>query len=210
MGTFRFRRTDPHTLAGAYALDALGGADRARFERHLSACPSCSQETRGLQETTSRLAASAATRPPDGLRDRVLAAAAAPGRTRPRVGRCAGSPPAWPGRRWGDGDRVRACWLSPWRSAASRSTPQHQLNQEQARSPGDRRGAERAGRDHDDGRRPATRGTATVVMSHRDRALVFTAARLPGLPSSERYELWLMGQRGPRAGGHAAASRTPG
>ena len=46
-----FRRTDPHTLAGAYALDALGGADRARFERHLCACPSCSQEARGLLET---------------------------------------------------------------------------------------------------------------------------------------------------------------
>jgi len=44
-------------------------------------------------------------------------------------------------------------------------------------------------------------GTATVVMSHRDRALVFTAARLPTLPSSERYELWLVGSTGPRPAG---------
>jgi hypothetical protein len=46
-----------------------------------------------------------------------------------------------------------------------------------------------------------TRGSATIVMSHRARALVFTAARLPALPSSQRYELWLMGRDGARAAG---------
>ena len=46
-----------------------------------------------------------------------------------------------------------------------------------------------------------TRGSATIVMSHQARALVFTAARLPALPSSQRYELWLMGRDGPRAAG---------
>ncbi len=45
------------------------------------------------------------------------------------------------------------------------------------------------------------RGTATVVMSHQARALVFTAARLPRLPSSQRYELWLVGSTGPRPAG---------
>jgi hypothetical protein len=39
-------------------------------------------------------------------------------------------------------------------------------------------------------------GTATVVMSKLDRALVFTASSLPALPSSRRYQLWLMGPRG--------------
>jgi hypothetical protein len=46
-----------------------------------------------------------------------------------------------------------------------------------------------------------SRGTATIVMSHQARALVFTAARLPALPSSQRYELWLMGRAGARAAG---------
>ena len=32
----RLRRPELHTLAGAYALDALSEADRARFERHLA------------------------------------------------------------------------------------------------------------------------------------------------------------------------------
>lgn len=41
-----------------------------------------------------------------------------------------------------------------------------------------------------------TGGTATVVMSDRDRALVFTTARLPRLPASWCYQLWLMGRAG--------------
>jgi hypothetical protein len=52
-----------------------------------------------------------------------------------------------------------------------------------------------------------TRGTGTIVMSHRAHALVFTAARLPSLPSSERYELWLMDSSGPRAAGMLPAPR---
>jgi hypothetical protein len=41
-----------------------------------------------------------------------------------------------------------------------------------------------------------TGGTATVVMSHRAGALVFTAHGLARLPASEAYELWLMGPAG--------------
>ena len=37
----RLSRIDPHTLAGAYALDALGESDRERFEHHLGGCESC-------------------------------------------------------------------------------------------------------------------------------------------------------------------------
>jgi anti-sigma-K factor RskA len=41
-----------------------------------------------------------------------------------------------------------------------------------------------------------TGGTATVVMSGHQRALVFAAAGLRSLPSSKCYELWLMGPGG--------------
>jgi anti-sigma-K factor RskA len=44
-------------------------------------------------------------------------------------------------------------------------------------------------------------GTATVVMSHRDRSLVFTTAGLPPLPNGQCYQLWLMGPRGDRSAG---------
>jgi anti-sigma-K factor RskA len=40
--------------------------------------------------------------------------------------------------------------------------------------------------------RVATGGTATVVMSGREHALVFAAAGLRTLPRSRCYELWLM------------------
>jgi anti-sigma-K factor RskA len=40
--------------------------------------------------------------------------------------------------------------------------------------------------------RVTTGGTATIVMSSRERSLVFTAAGLQQLPSSRCYQLWLM------------------
>ena len=52
----RTRRPEPHTLAGAYALDALTGTDRARFEWHLARCEQCAHEIGGLWEATARLA----------------------------------------------------------------------------------------------------------------------------------------------------------
>src|SRR5258708_32126862 len=67
---------EPHTLAGAYALDALTGTDRARFERHLTRCEQCAAEISGLREATARLAAAAAAAPPPGLTERALAATA--------------------------------------------------------------------------------------------------------------------------------------
>jgi anti-sigma factor RsiW len=80
----RTNRPEPHTLAGAYALDALTQADRARFERHLARCEQCAREVSGLAEATAALAAAAAAEPAAGLTQRALAAAA---RTRQRRGR---------------------------------------------------------------------------------------------------------------------------
>ena len=91
----RTRRPEPHTLAGAYALDALTGADRARFERHLARCEQCAADISGLREATARLAAAAATEPPPGLTERALAAAA---RTRQLPPIVRGTPPRWAAR----------------------------------------------------------------------------------------------------------------
>ena len=197
MGGFPWRRTDPHTLAGAYALDALGPADRARFERHLSGCPACSQEARGLREATALLAATSVTRPPDGLQDRVLAAAA-----RTRQNQPARSPAraAWPGRRWGV---AIACGVLAIALAFGgiAYNAQHQLHQMQARGH-----AIAAVLNAPDAtimtvRAASGGGRATVVMSHQARSLVFTAVRLPVPPAAHRYELWLMGTSGPRPAG---------
>ena len=191
----KIRRTDPHTLLGAYALDALAEADRARFARHLRVCESCRQEAQGLQETTGRLAAGAVTVPPDRLRERVLATAA---RTR-QIPPLTRETSAWPGRRWG---MAVACGLLAVALAFGgiALNTQHRLSQEQAHSR-----AIAAVLNAPDATmmtaRAADGAAATVVMSHLDSALVFTAARLPGLPSSRRYELWLMGPHGARSAG---------
>ncbi len=62
-------------LAGAYALDALAGRDRARFDRHLASCPTCALEQRELREATAGLAAAVAADPPADLIERAVARA---------------------------------------------------------------------------------------------------------------------------------------
>lgn len=69
--------TEIHTLAGAYALDALTEIERAGFARHVIGCSSCAIEVAELRETASRLGASALEAPPSRLRDAVLAEVAA-------------------------------------------------------------------------------------------------------------------------------------
>ncbi len=64
--------TEIHTLAGAYALDALTEIERARFARHIAECEACAAEVAELNETASRLSAAAWEVPPARLRDAVL------------------------------------------------------------------------------------------------------------------------------------------
>ena len=44
-------------------------------------------------------------------------------------------------------------------------------------------------------------------MSHRQRALVFTARGLQALTAGRHYELWLMGPAGPRPAGALPVAR---
>jgi len=57
-----------HSLAAAYACDALEPAERAAFEHHLAQCPSCAREVRALLETASLLALATARTPPAGMK----------------------------------------------------------------------------------------------------------------------------------------------
>ena len=198
------RRTDPHTLAGAYALDALSPADRARFERHLATCPSCRQETQGLHEATAMLAAASVTPPPDALRARVLAAASRTRQGSPVTGPAPRA--ARPRRRWG---LAAACAAAAAALAFGGLAyhDQQQLSQEQSRAR-----AVAAVLGAPDAvmmtARAAPGGSATVVMSHHERVLVFTAARLPALPSARALRAVADGRRpGPGRRDAAPAAR---
>jgi anti-sigma-K factor RskA len=209
-------QTDLHTLAGAYALDAVPDTDRAHFERHLARCEACVQEIRGLREATARLGASAAVRPRAELKEQALRAIA---RTRqlPPLTR--------------DGHRARPGWRArPARSRAVsrfRQRPwlprlatalaagflavavamgvlamgaRHQVAQDQ-----DRGHAIAAVLNASDvimlTARVTTGGNATVLESRHEHSLVFTASGLPALPPARSYELWLMGPGGTRPAG---------
>ncbi|WP_433324527.1 anti-sigma factor [Spirillospora sp. CA-294931] len=193
---------DAHTLAGAYAMDALSDTERRRFESHLAECPTCAQEVQGLREATSRLAMAAARPAPPGLRDRVFADIQ---RTRQLSPRSARSQSSGRGRHaaWvlaaaclvlalaggvaavrfhGDADRARA--LND-RVAAIMTAPDARAVTAQA--PGS--------------------GTVTVVASRSQDRAVIAAARLRRLPSDRTYQLWRLGSGAPLSAG---LLRSPG
>ena len=221
---------DSHTLAGAYAMDAISEPDRVRFERHLAGCQECTQEIASLSEATARLGAAAAVAPPPGLKDRVMAAAAvtrqqppvtaepdAPARPRPvvRAVRRGGAwlrSLAWPGRLAVTAAAAAAVAVLAIAVVlgVSDGSIRQQLSQAQASS--QQIAAVLTAKDARMMTGPvAGGGTATIVMSGSRHALVFTAAGLHALPGSRGYELWLIGPAGTRpvgmltAGSHGMA-----
>ncbi len=218
----RNRGAGLHTLVGAYVMDAVTDSDRAEFERHLDTCEPCREEVRSLHEATARLAEAAAITPRPELRGLTLQAATRtrqlpplvpePARrsrrlTRPltaRRGLARLGPRSWP-------MRVAVMAIAALTVAAvvlgvSTATMQHTLTAAQQRDTAIASVL---------GARDATSltahvssgGTATVVMSHRARMLVFMATGLPRLPASKAYELWLMGPAGDRPAGMLPPAR---
>jgi anti-sigma-K factor RskA len=191
------RRREPHTLAGAYAMDALDSRDRVRFERHLTRCDSCAQEVAELLQTTARLGAAVATPPPPGMKDEVLAAAARTRQHAPVV-----TPKRAVSRRLVllAAPAVAALAAVAVLFGLANSTANQRLDQAQQRSQ-----AIAAVLTAKDAKmmtgQVAGGGIATVVLSHVEGALVFTARGLPALPGSSGYELWLAGPAGDRPAG---------
>lgn len=229
----RFPRHDLHTLTGAYALDAVDGAERDLFEHHLRRCRTCGNEVRGLAETATGLAMAAALPPPSGVKERVMAATAVT-RQLPPVADHPGRAPRW-APRWTSRSAPPSAQRSAPRRAPGRSwTPrlaaavamvslavavaagavglrtQHELDS--ARAQNQAIAAVLAAPDaRIMSRATADGGTATVVASRLEGKIVFTTTGLPRLPASKVYELWLMGPPRTRRAGllpAPAAGRT--
>jgi anti-sigma-K factor RskA len=203
----RTSRAEPHSLVGAYALDALAGKDLVRFERHLTSCARCAERLRTLREAAACLGACAVIEPPPALADRAIAAAArtpqlpAPGRI-PRVGRPRAT------------SRVAvvaagiAVIAAGFLGAAER-TAVNSLSEQESRARAI--AAVLVAADATVLKaRVATGGRATIIMSARQHVLVFTAISLARVPSSERYELWLMGPSGDRPAGMLSRAASDG
>jgi anti-sigma factor RsiW len=201
------RRTGLHALVGAYVLDAVEDSDRAEFERHLLSCEQCRDDVRGLREATARLAAAAAITPRPELRQSTMQAAAVIRQLPPVLeGEPAASMPRR--RRWLAGREIVRPWLAGAAAAlavvlvvSAVVLGLHAGAMQQRLAAQERRDSAMTAvlGAHDAVVMTAavsTGGTATVVMSHHARALVFTASGLARLPGVMAYELWLAGPAG--------------
>ncbi|WP_149261828.1 anti-sigma factor domain-containing protein [Actinomadura sp. K4S16] len=187
---------DTHRLAGAYALDALSGTERRRFERHLPGCAACADEAAGFRETATRLALAAARRPPDELRGRVMAEIARTRQSPPPLARRLPSPRAG-GLIW---LAAAACLVlalvgagAAWRIQRSAESEQS-LNRQVA-------AVMSAPDAHTSTVRTPDAATVTVVSSRSLGKAVVTTDRMPPLPSAKTYQMWWLGRAAPRSAG---------
>ncbi len=210
-------RQDLHTLAGAYALDAIDpGGELTRFTRHLARCQSCAGEVRGSREVTTAMAFAATTEPPSEMRDQVLAAVARTRQLPPEI-----RTHARPRR-----SRSTAPWL-PWLSGVvaaaaivvavvfgvANAHTQQQLNAARAQNQALAAGQAKVeaelsqARAHDQAlakilgapnvtllsQATTKGGVAVVVLDAAQRQLVVATSGLPALPAGKVYQLWLIG-----------------
>lgn len=191
-----------HSLAGAYALDALDSdAEQNRFERHLRRCQGCTSEVRGFRETAARLGVAAARQPPPGMRDRVMAAVA---RTRQIPGTDEHARHARPAQRQWQRLPVLA-WAGAALALAAivvlavvLVNTQRQLSQTKSQL-SQAQHAITAVQTAPDARTLARRtsvgGLVTLVSSASRRQIVVSTSGLPRLSAGKVYQLWLIGAK---------------
>ncbi|WUV13251.1 anti-sigma factor [Amycolatopsis sp. NBC_01488] len=211
-----------HTLAGAFALDAVSDVERAEFARHLEQCESCAQEVAELRATAARLGAAMAEEPPPEFKDRVLAAMHAtrqlPPRTRPgspdRHRRSARAP------RWAvvvaaaaavvglaAGGVFGGIALTQQRELQSAQTQLDQAKDRYAPVAA-LLAAPDAKTAH--GEAPGGGGVTVVLSKSLNRVLVMDAG-LPAQPGGKVYEAWLLtGGDAPRPAGVIASAADGG
>ncbi|MEW2132966.1 anti-sigma factor [Streptomyces sp. NPDC005435] len=187
---------DPHTLTGAYALDALDEDERAGVERHLAHCASCALEVAEFAATAARLGLAATVPVRPALRAEVLRRVASVRQVAPGTAPAARLRPA--GRRRARGPLAWALAASVAVAAAFGGAALWQYERAQDAT---RRAAVAEGRADavagvlaaPDAKSRTVRvagGTGTVVVSaERDRA-VFMAAGMPAPPDGKVYQLW--------------------
>jgi anti-sigma-K factor RskA len=185
-----------HALTGVFALDALDGLERDRFEHHLTRCASCAHEVQGLQETATRFALAATARPPDELKQRVMTLAARTRQLPPA--QHTHVRPADPAALWLRRLAIplaAACvvvavvlgvLLGMARSQLDTARSEQRQVAAVLNAPGARIVSVRT----------ALGGSATVVVASRLHELVFTSRGMPAQPGSKVYQLWLIRSNG--------------
>ncbi|MFB7936726.1 anti-sigma factor [Streptomyces sp. NPDC056049] len=191
-------RSDVHTLAAAYALDALDPVEREDFAAHLPHCEDCRRDVDEFEATAARLAGAAAQDPPPALKQRTMAAVDGVRQLPPRVPATGGAHRTTRVLRRKAVPLALAASVAAAVSFAGLAAWQHQESQDA------RRQAQRAERQLDsvstllaapDARTVHGRATngalTTVVSSDRQNRAVFTATGLPTPADGMTYQLWL-------------------
>ncbi|MEV6913666.1 anti-sigma factor [Amycolatopsis sp. NPDC051106] len=206
-----------HTLAGAYALDAVSDLERAEFSRHLEQCDSCAQEVAELRATAAQLGVAMAEDPPPEFKERVLAAMHAtrqlPPRTKPVAERHRRSVRA---PRWAVVVAAAAAVIGLAAGGVFGGialTQQQELQSAQTRLDQARQryepvaallSAPDAKTVH--GEAPIGGGVTVIVSKSLNRVMVMDTG-LPSQPGGKVYEAWLItGGNAPRSAGVIAAS----
>jgi anti-sigma factor RsiW len=190
---------DLHSLAGAYAVDAVDDVERARFEAHLAGCSQCQAEVASLLAAAGELSSTTVTPPPPSLRESVLrdissvrplppeapsdprpAPSAHPSLESKRAERARGAPV----RQWLAGVAAAAVLATgglvwhPWSSDTG--TVQLAATQQVLRAKDAQRFQHKVGA-----------ATATIVRSPSLKKAVIVTANLPAAPAGKVYQLWL-------------------
>jgi hypothetical protein len=221
---------EPHTLAGPFAMDAITADERASFIAHLHDCAQCSDDVQEMREATARLGIAAAVRPRPELREQTIRAALQTSQLAPEIpdpSAAESDPVADP---VADAVSPPAeAKVSVLRQLTGRIRPNKTLTMitltAAALIIGVAGGLGLVANDmtvqlhHSQQQdhmidallsepdvvvltaRVSTGGNATVVMSHREHRLLFSAHGLAALPGGQAYELWLMGPAGERPAG---------
>lgn len=187
---------DVRTLAAEYALGTLDAGERAAVDQHLAECAACRAHVAADQVVLDALGRSAPhVAPPASLRDRVLAAATAPGRAeaRPRAAATAGPMRAW---------LIAASVLlmiaaGAWQILSTRERALDAERAEQARAM-----AIVAADDlvRFDLSGPGAPAHARALWSRR-HGMVFSAEGLSPLPAGRTYQLWVISRGTPVSAG---------
>ncbi|MDQ7808464.1 anti-sigma factor [Amycolatopsis sp. A133] len=176
-----------HMLTGAYALDAVSGAERSEFERHLGECAACRQEVAELQSTGARLAVAAAVDPPPELKLVVLAGVARTRQLPPRVPvvRRLSRAKTWQVRFALFGAAAAAVVAVAVGLQSTAPAPVDSVL-----SAPDAAAIQGVGEGH-----------ATLVVSRSRNQAVLLASDLPALDAGHVYQVWLIGKGGAHSAG---------
>lgn len=193
---------DIHTLAAAYATNALPPDERADFEAHLDGCDACSQEVAELQETVARLSLAVAQNPPAELRARVLTEV---GRVRQLPSQLPVAPPL--------SGSARPGWLRGVMATAAAVvvilafslgflTVQLRDRLTEARATEQRIAAVLSAEDVLTRSAPMSGGgQATLAVSPSRDAAVLLGSGIPAPPDGRTYQMWLTGPEGQTSAG---------